>query len=60
VFDEAGHFPHLEDPIRFARVLRDFVEDTEPARLDFSDEYLDALRELMRDHLAGAGDVPAG
>ena len=25
VFDGAGHFPHLDDPNRFARVLRDFV-----------------------------------
>lgn len=25
VFEGAGHFPHLDDPSRFARVLRDFV-----------------------------------
>lgn len=25
IFDGAGHFPHLEDPDRFARLLRDFI-----------------------------------
>ena len=25
VFEGAGHFPHLDDPDRFARVLRDFI-----------------------------------
>jgi pimeloyl-ACP methyl ester carboxylesterase len=25
IFEGAGHFPHLEDPDRFARVLRDFI-----------------------------------
>ena len=25
LFEGAGHFPHLEDPDRFARVLRDFI-----------------------------------
>ncbi|WP_221634000.1 alpha/beta fold hydrolase [Nocardioides luti] len=27
MFEGAGHFPHLEDPERFARVLREFVAD---------------------------------
>jgi pimeloyl-ACP methyl ester carboxylesterase len=34
VFPDAGHFPHLDDPLRFVRVLVDFIEGTEPARLD--------------------------
>jgi pimeloyl-ACP methyl ester carboxylesterase len=54
VFDEAGHFPHLEDPIRFARVLSDFMESTEPARFDFSDEDLAALRNLMHEQASAA------
>jgi len=29
LFDGAGHFPHLDDPDRFARVLRDFVSAAE-------------------------------
>ena len=31
---DAGHFPHLDDPLRFVRLLTDFIETTEPARVD--------------------------
>src|SRR4051812_24313929 len=34
VFESAGHFPHRADPARFADVLLDFVESTEPASSD--------------------------
>ena len=34
VFPEAGHFPHLDDPIRFVRVIIEFVETTPPAHVD--------------------------
>jgi len=34
VFDEAGHFPQLDEPVRFAQTLADFIETTEPADLD--------------------------
>ncbi len=34
VFDESGHFPQLDDPVRFARTLRDFVESTDEAHID--------------------------
>ena len=34
IFEEAGHFPHVSEPRRFARRLIDFVEETEPAELD--------------------------
>jgi pimeloyl-ACP methyl ester carboxylesterase len=27
LFEGAGHFPHLEDPDRFARVLCEFIAD---------------------------------
>jgi pimeloyl-ACP methyl ester carboxylesterase len=33
LFGDAGHFPHLDDPLRFVRVLIDFMDTTEPARL---------------------------
>lgn len=33
IFEKVGHFPHCEDPDRFVRVLADFVESTEPARV---------------------------
>jgi pimeloyl-ACP methyl ester carboxylesterase len=34
IFEGCGHFPHVESPRRFAEVLRDFVEGTEPAPPD--------------------------
>jgi gamma-glutamyltranspeptidase len=37
VFERAGHFPHVDEPRRFARTLLDFVTTTEPARLDAAD-----------------------
>jgi pimeloyl-ACP methyl ester carboxylesterase len=42
LFESAGHFPHLDEPYRFARTLRDFVTGTEPARIGLGD-----ARELM-------------
>jgi pimeloyl-ACP methyl ester carboxylesterase len=33
IFPNAGHFPHLDDPLRFVRVLIDFMESTEPAQV---------------------------
>jgi pimeloyl-ACP methyl ester carboxylesterase len=43
VFPGAGHFPHLEDPLRFVRLLSDFMEHTEPAEVDAG-----RLGELLR------------
>ncbi len=34
VFDGAGHFPHLDDPMRFLDLLEDFLAGTEPADID--------------------------
>jgi pimeloyl-ACP methyl ester carboxylesterase len=34
VFDDAGHFPQLDEPVRFARTLQDFLDSTEPADVD--------------------------
>ena len=34
VFPDAGHFPHLDDPLRFVRVMIDFLETSRPARVD--------------------------
>jgi pimeloyl-ACP methyl ester carboxylesterase len=34
VFPSAGHFPHLDDPLRFVRVLTDFMQTSKPAQVD--------------------------
>jgi pimeloyl-ACP methyl ester carboxylesterase len=34
LFERSGHFPHLDDPVRFAELLREFVAGNEPAKLD--------------------------
>jgi pimeloyl-ACP methyl ester carboxylesterase len=48
VFEQSGHFPHLTEPDRLARALADWLERTEPVRLDPAD-----LTERLR-HPAGA------
>jgi pimeloyl-ACP methyl ester carboxylesterase len=42
VFDGAGHFPQLDEPLRFARTLSDFIDSTEPADVD-----ADSMRARM-------------
>ena len=34
IFEDSGHFPHLNEPDRFADLVAGFVKDTEPARFD--------------------------
>jgi pimeloyl-ACP methyl ester carboxylesterase len=34
IFDGAGHFPHVEQPQRFAQLLHDFLTTSPPARMD--------------------------
>ena len=43
LFPNAGHFPHLDDPLRFVGLLIDFMETTDPARVD-ADRWGDLLR----------------
>ena len=43
VFDNAGHFPHLDDPVRFVELLREFIAASDPADLD-----PETLRERIR------------
>ncbi|MEA2299264.1 MAG: hypothetical protein QOF77_2200 [Solirubrobacteraceae bacterium] len=57
VFEGSGHYPHHHSPVRFARVLRDFVRATKPARVDAT-----RMRELVLEHgesAAAAGSPPA-
>jgi pimeloyl-ACP methyl ester carboxylesterase len=44
IFPEAGHFPQLDEPQRFADVLVDFIGRTEPADVD-GGRWREALRE---------------
>jgi pimeloyl-ACP methyl ester carboxylesterase len=43
IFPDAGHFPHLDDPQRFVRLLVEFIGSTEPAHVESG-----RLRELLR------------
>jgi pimeloyl-ACP methyl ester carboxylesterase len=47
VFEDAGHFPQLHDPVRFALTLIDFIESTEPTQMEFTDTDFDDLRKLL-------------
>ena len=47
VYERAGHFPHRDDPVRFAGDLLDFVDETEAATIT-----QDAAREIMRSRSA--------
>jgi pimeloyl-ACP methyl ester carboxylesterase len=51
LFEGAGHFPQLAYPVEFADLLIDFMETTEPAQFDFTDEDIDMFRQRL---LAGA------
>jgi pimeloyl-ACP methyl ester carboxylesterase len=60
LFDEAGHFPHLDEPLRFARTLEAFFHQTKPAQLDagtmrelvlgLDAKSAEALERLKREH----------
>jgi hypothetical protein len=64
LFDDAGHFPHLDEPLRFARTLEHFFHETAPAHVDVGmmrELVLDrdsataaALERLRREHPAAA------
>jgi pimeloyl-ACP methyl ester carboxylesterase len=43
VFENAGHFPHVDDPQRFLDVLLDFIDSTEPAEVD-----AEAWRDMVK------------
>jgi pimeloyl-ACP methyl ester carboxylesterase len=44
VFERSGHFPHLDEPDRFTRTLRDWLATTEPGEMDL-DDFQAAIRE---------------
>jgi len=45
IFPGAGHFVHVEQPLKFAGVLANFIESTTPASRD-----RESYRELLLDH----------
>jgi pimeloyl-ACP methyl ester carboxylesterase len=54
IFEQAGHFPQLQEPVRFAHTLIDFIESTEPTQREFTDADFDHMRELLLRGRAGA------
>jgi len=34
IFEQSRHFPHQDEPVRFSRVLQQFLSTTEPAHMD--------------------------
>jgi len=47
IFPEAGHFPHLDDPMRFDRLLDEFMRTSEPAEHP-EGGFVELLREGTR------------
>jgi pimeloyl-ACP methyl ester carboxylesterase len=50
IFPDAGHFPHLDDPLRFVRLLNDFMDASKPAQV-----HAGRWRELLRDGASAHG-----
>ena len=46
IFERSGHFPQLDDPLRFAELLTDFIESTDGAVLD---------AEILRERVLAGG-----
>jgi pimeloyl-ACP methyl ester carboxylesterase len=46
IFDDVGHMPQLEAPIRFVTALERFLENTEPFEFD-AEEWRDRVKELQ-------------
>ena len=51
VMEGVGHYPHVEEPVRFVEILRDFLRTTEPSTFD-PEELLDLLRQGPQDEEA--------
>ncbi|MUM17279.1 hypothetical protein BI330_12915 [Mycobacterium sp. CBMA 623] len=43
IFEKSGHFPFHDDPERFIRIVRQFIDSTEPAEYDEAE-----LRRMLR------------
>jgi pimeloyl-ACP methyl ester carboxylesterase len=49
IFEQSRHFPHMDEPSRFARHLRRFVASTQPAPVD---------RAVLRERLVAGRSTP--
>ena len=58
VLQGVGHFPHVEDPVRFVEILTDFLRTTEPSTFD-PEELLDLLRQGPKDESALPNGISA-
>src|SRR3954470_9633751 len=47
IFENAGHFPQLQEPVRFAHTLIDFIETSDPATFEFNDEDIATFRDQL-------------
>ena len=50
LLDGVGHFPQLERPYEFARLLAEFIAETEPAELDTTTIREKLSRARFRSH----------
>jgi pimeloyl-ACP methyl ester carboxylesterase len=57
IFPDAGHFPHLDDPLRFVRLLDDFIRTSEPA--DAEGGFVELMRKGARGDDAGTRRRPS-
>jgi pimeloyl-ACP methyl ester carboxylesterase len=55
IFEGAGHFLHVERPVRFAELLAEFIRGSEPAHADAA-----AYRERLRAHGRGLRALHGG
>ena len=51
VMEGVGHYPHVEEPVRFVEILMDFLRTTEPNKFN-PEEQLDLLRQGPQDEAA--------
>ena len=40
IFEDVGHYPHCEAPVRFVEVLTEFIESTVPAQITVERRHL--------------------
>jgi pimeloyl-ACP methyl ester carboxylesterase len=59
IFEQSEHFPHMDEPNRFTRVLLDFLQSTEPMRLDRATTRERVARRTRELHEADARHVEA-